>query len=74
MSVYTTKTSILKTFSGADRERAKVMAANKVRFSTPKEKGLAESVRVASEEQNFHLVHEFTYFLREAELDVSSYG
>ncbi|EDV35386.1 uncharacterized protein Dana_GF22755, isoform A [Drosophila ananassae] len=69
MSVYPTKTSILKTFSGADRERAKVMAANKVRFSTPKEKGLAESVRVASEEQNFHLVHEFTYFLREAELD-----
>ncbi|KAH8328726.1 hypothetical protein KR074_000773 [Drosophila pseudoananassae] len=69
MSVYTTKTSILKTFSGADREKAKVIAANKVRFATPKEKGLAESVRAASEEQNFHLVQEFTYFLKESELD-----
>ncbi|XP_017111289.1 RNA polymerase I-specific transcription initiation factor RRN3 isoform X2 [Drosophila elegans] len=71
MSLYTRKTgvtSILKTFSGEDRQRAKAVAANKVRFSTPKEKGLAESVRVAVEEGNFHLVKEFAYFLRESEL------
>lgn len=61
-------TSILKTFSGVKRNQANAVAINKVRFSTPKEKGLAESVRVALEERNFHLVKEFTYFLREAEL------
>ncbi|XP_044315217.1 RNA polymerase I-specific transcription initiation factor RRN3 isoform X2 [Drosophila rhopaloa] len=72
MSVLTSTTgvtSILKTFSGEERHRAKTVAANKVRFSTPKEKGLAESVRVAVEEGNFYLVKEFTFFLWEAELD-----
>ncbi|XP_060651233.1 RNA polymerase I-specific transcription initiation factor RRN3 [Drosophila nasuta] len=71
MSMFSSKTgitSILKSFSGADRERAKTAALNKVRFSTPKEKGIIESVRVALEEHNFHLIQEFTYFLREAEL------
>ncbi|XP_034100805.1 RNA polymerase I-specific transcription initiation factor RRN3 [Drosophila albomicans] len=71
MSMFSSKTgitSILKSFSGADRERAKTAALNKVRFSTPKEKGIIESVRVALEEHNFHFIQEFTYFLREAEL------
>ncbi|EDV99002.1 RNA polymerase I-specific transcription initiation factor RRN3 [Drosophila grimshawi] len=71
MSVYSSKTvntSILKAFSNADRERVKTAAINKVRFVTPKEKGIVESVRVALEEKNFHLVQEFTYFLCEAEL------
>ncbi|ALC40408.1 Tif-IA, partial [Drosophila busckii] len=71
MSVYSSKTgvtSILKSFSSADRERAKTAALNKVRFETPKEKGIVESVRVALEEQNFHLIQEFTYFLSEADL------
>ncbi|XP_062143044.1 LOW QUALITY PROTEIN: RNA polymerase I-specific transcription initiation factor RRN3 [Drosophila sulfurigaster albostrigata] len=71
MSMFSSKTgitSILKSYSGADRERAKTAALNKVRFSTPKEKGIIESVRVALEEHNFHLIQEFTYFLREAEL------
>lgn len=74
MSVYsskTTNTSILKSFSSADRERIKTAALNKVRFITPKEKGIVESVRVALEEKNFHLIQEFTYFLREADLCVS---
>ncbi|KAH8394037.1 RNA polymerase I-specific transcription initiation factor RRN3 [Drosophila serrata] len=72
MSIYTTKsgaTSILKPFSGADRERAKTAAANKVRFATAKEKGLLESIRVAVEDGNFHFVQEFTYFIRESDLD-----
>ncbi|KAH8421224.1 hypothetical protein KR009_001757 [Drosophila setifemur] len=72
MSVLTNKTgvkSILKSFSGADRERVKAAAANKVRFVTTRDKGLAESVRVALEEGNFHMVEEFTYFLREAEIN-----
>ncbi|KAH8241230.1 hypothetical protein KR032_002955 [Drosophila birchii] len=71
MSVYTRKTgatSILKPFSGADRERAKTAAANKVRFATLREIGLAESIRLAVEDANFHLVHEFTYFIRESDL------
>ncbi|XP_039481848.1 RNA polymerase I-specific transcription initiation factor RRN3 [Drosophila santomea] len=71
MSFFTSKTdvtSILKTFSGVKRHQANAVAINKVRFSTPKEKGLAESVRVALEDRNFHLVKEFTYFIREAEL------
>ncbi|KAH8400618.1 hypothetical protein KR222_008739 [Zaprionus bogoriensis] len=71
MSMYSSKTgvpSILKTFSGADRERAKAAALNKVRFETPKEKGIVESVRVALEEHNFHLIQEFTHFIREADL------
>ncbi|XP_068139988.1 RNA polymerase I-specific transcription initiation factor RRN3 [Drosophila tropicalis] len=71
MSVYTSKTSvtsILKTFSSVDRERAKTAALNKVRFATPKEKGLKESVRVALEEHDYHLVQEFSYFLCEADL------
>lgn len=74
MSVYsskTTTTSILKSFSSADRERVKTAALNKVRFITPKEKGIVESVRVALDEQNFHLIQEFTYYLREADLCVS---
>ncbi|KAH8251454.1 hypothetical protein KR038_000158 [Drosophila bunnanda] len=71
MSVYTSKTgatSILKPFSGADREKAKTAAANKVRFATAKEKGLVESIRVAVEDGNFLLVQEFTYFIRESDL------
>ncbi|TDG46125.1 hypothetical protein AWZ03_007467 [Drosophila navojoa] len=71
MSIYsskTTNTSILKPFSSADRERVKAAALNKVRFITPKEKGIVESVRVALEENNFHLIQEFTHFLREADL------
>lgn len=73
MSVYSSKTgvtSILKSFSNADRERAKKAALNKVRFTTPKEKGIIESVRVALEEHNFHLIQEFTHFIREAEICV----
>ncbi|XP_022223120.1 RNA polymerase I-specific transcription initiation factor RRN3 [Drosophila obscura] len=71
MSAYTSKTgvtSILKSFSSADRERAKAAAVNKVRFATPKEKGLLESVR-AAQGGNFHLVKEFSYYLLEADLD-----
>ncbi|XP_001356293.3 RNA polymerase I-specific transcription initiation factor RRN3 [Drosophila pseudoobscura] len=71
MSAYTSKTgvtSILKSFSSADRERAKAAAINKVRFATPKEKGLLESVR-AAQGGNFHLVKEFSYYLLEADLD-----
>lgn len=74
MSIYSSKTgvtSILKSFSGADRERAKTVALNKVRFSTPKEKGIVESVRVALEEHNFHLIQEFTFFIREGDICVS---
>jgi len=74
MSIYSSKTgitSILKSFCSADRERAKTAALNKVRFSTPKEKGIVESVRVALEEKNFHLIQEFTHFIREADLCVS---
>ncbi|KAH8354586.1 RNA polymerase I-specific transcription initiation factor RRN3 [Drosophila kikkawai] len=72
MSVYTNKTgapSILKPFSGADRDRAKIAAANQVRFATPKEKGLVECIRIAVEDGDFHLVQEFTYFIRESDLD-----
>lgn len=71
MSIYTSKTvttSVLKSYSGADRERAKTAAANKVRFATTKEKGLVESVRIAVEEGKFHLIQEFTYFLRESDI------
>ncbi|KAM8715760.1 hypothetical protein ACLKA7_002756 [Drosophila subpalustris] len=71
MSLYSSKTgttSILKSFSSADRERAKTAALNKVRFSTPKEKGIVESVRVALEDHNFYLIKEFTYFINEADL------
>ncbi|BFF93998.1 RNA polymerase I-specific transcription initiation factor RRN3 [Drosophila madeirensis] len=71
MSAYTSKTgttSILKSFTSADRERAKAAAINKVRFSTPKEKGLLESVR-AAQGGNFHLVKEFSFYLLEADLD-----
>ncbi|XP_030377459.1 RNA polymerase I-specific transcription initiation factor RRN3 [Scaptodrosophila lebanonensis] len=71
MSVYTTKTgitSILKPVSTADRERAKTAALNKVRFATPKEKGLIASVNAALNKNDFNTVKEFTFFLREAQL------
>lgn len=74
MSMYSSKTgvtSILKSFSGADRERAKTAALNKVRFQTPKVKGIIESVRVALDDHNFHLIQEFTHFVCEADLSVS---
>jgi len=63
-------TSILKPFSSAEGYRATSVTANKVRFSSPKERGLAESVRVALEEGNFHPVKEFTNFIRQAEINV----
>ncbi|XP_017085375.2 RNA polymerase I-specific transcription initiation factor RRN3, partial [Drosophila eugracilis] len=69
--LYTMKsgvTSILKPFSVAKRHTANAVTLNKVRFATPKEKGLVESVRVAINEGNFNMVKEFTFFLREAEL------
>ncbi|XP_043949730.1 RNA polymerase I-specific transcription initiation factor RRN3 isoform X2 [Drosophila biarmipes] len=72
MSLHTSKTgltSFFKKFSSEERYRATAVAVNKVRFSSPKERGLAESVRVALEEGNFHLLKEFTNFLRQAELN-----
>lgn len=54
--------------SNADRERAKEAALNKVRSEMPREKGIRESVRVALEERNFHLVMEFTHFIRVIEI------
>ncbi|KAH8272200.1 hypothetical protein KR018_011108, partial [Drosophila ironensis] len=62
------KITSIKSFAGADRERIKTAAVNKVRFAEIRRKGLVESVRVASDERNFHWVQEFAYFLREAEL------
>ncbi|KAH8346289.1 hypothetical protein KR084_001946 [Drosophila pseudotakahashii] len=61
-------TSILKTFSSAERHRSTSVAVNKVRFFSPKDVGLAESIRVAQEEGNFHLVKEYIHFLRHSEL------
>ncbi|XP_070855393.1 RNA polymerase I-specific transcription initiation factor RRN3-like isoform X6 [Drosophila suzukii] len=72
MSLHTSMsvvTSILKPFSSAEGYRATSVTANKVRFSSPKERGLAESVRVALEEGNFHPVKEFTNFIRQAEIN-----
>ncbi|KAI8033060.1 hypothetical protein M5D96_014187, partial [Drosophila gunungcola] len=46
-----------------------IINANEVRASILREKGLAESVRVAVEEHKFYLVKRITAFLQEAELN-----
>jgi len=74
MSVYSNKTGIkssLKPYCSDNIKRAKTAVLNKVRFTTPKKMGIIESVRVALEEKNFHLIKEFAYFILMADLCVS---
>uniref|UniRef100_W8ASN5 RNA polymerase I-specific transcription initiation factor RRN3 n=1 Tax=Ceratitis capitata TaxID=7213 RepID=W8ASN5_CERCA len=70
-SVYSAKTglsSILKTYSPAERERAKNIAINKVRFEMPKQKGILEAVEAVNAHNNFQPLNEFVAFLKETEL------
>lgn len=77
MSVYSAKTSrtsfssILKTYSPAERDKTKNAIINKVRFDMPKQKGLLHVVATVEEKQNFDQMNEFVSFLRENILDVS---
>lgn len=73
MSVYSGKSrlsSILKTYSPAERERAKMAVFNKVRFEMPKSKGIIEVVNAAKED-NFQPLNEFVAYLGDSELNVS---
>ncbi|XP_053958304.1 RNA polymerase I-specific transcription initiation factor RRN3 [Anastrepha ludens] len=71
MSVYSMKTglsSILKAYSPTEREKAKNIAINKVRFEMPKLKGILDAVEAVNEHNNFQPLNEFVAYLREAEL------
>lgn len=73
-SVYSAKTglsSILKAYSPAERERAKNIAINKVRFEIPKQKGILDAVEAVNEHNNFQPLNEFVSFLKETEISVS---
>ncbi|XP_036321905.1 RNA polymerase I-specific transcription initiation factor RRN3 [Rhagoletis pomonella] len=71
MSVYSVKTglsSILKAYSPAEREKAKNIAINKVRFEMPKRKGILDAVEAVNDHNNFQPLNEFVAFLRETEM------
>lgn len=75
MSVITSRTSlssILKTYSPAEREKTKANIMNKVRFEMPKQKGILEVVKAVEERQHFEAMNEFVAFLTENNLDVSN--
>uniref|UniRef100_A0A1I8P1V4 RNA polymerase I-specific transcription initiation factor RRN3 n=1 Tax=Stomoxys calcitrans TaxID=35570 RepID=A0A1I8P1V4_STOCA len=72
MSVISGKTSlssILKSYSTSEREKAKAAVINKVRFEMPKQKGLLEAVKAVEERQNFQPMSEFVGYLSENTLD-----
>ncbi|XP_005191275.1 RNA polymerase I-specific transcription initiation factor RRN3 [Musca domestica] len=72
MSVITSRTSlssILKTYSPAEREKTKANIMNKVRFEMPKQKGILEVVKAVEERQHFEAMNEFVAFLTENNLD-----
>ncbi|XP_061397691.1 RNA polymerase I-specific transcription initiation factor RRN3 [Musca vetustissima] len=72
MSVITSRTSlssILKTYTPAEREKTKAAIMNKVRFEMPRQKGILEVVKAVEERQNFEAMNEFVAFLTENDLD-----
>ncbi|XP_039950355.1 RNA polymerase I-specific transcription initiation factor RRN3 [Bactrocera tryoni] len=76
-SVYSAKTglsSILKAYSPAERERAKNIAINKVRFEIPKQKGILDAVEAVNEHNNFQPLNEFVAFLKETELSDNEFS
>lgn len=67
----TSLSSILKTYTPSEREKAKTAIINKVRFEMPKQKGILEVVKAVEERQHFEPMNEFVTFLTENQLDVS---
>lgn len=76
MSVVSAKTgrssfsSILKTYTPTERDKAKAAIINKVRFEMPKRKGILEAINAVEERQNFTPMNEFVCFLNENALHV----
>ncbi|KAM7352486.1 RNA polymerase I-specific transcription initiation factor RRN3 homolog Tif-IA [Cochliomyia hominivorax] len=79
MSVYSAKTSrtslssILKTYSPSERDKAKNAIINKVRFEMPKQKGILEVVKAVEERKNYEQMNEFVGFLNENVLEDSEF-
>lgn len=74
MSVYSAKTSlssILKTYSPAERDKTKQALINKVRFEIPKEKSIIKIIKEGIKQDNFQQVLEYIDFLKESNLSVS---
>lgn len=75
MSVFSAKTSrtslssILKSYSPSERDKAKNAIINKVRFEMPKQKGLLEVVNAVEEKQNFDPMEEFVSFINEIKVE-----
>lgn len=67
----TSLSSILKSYSPAERDKAKNAIINKVRFEMPKQKGLLEVVKAVEERKNYEQMNEFVAFLTENNLEVS---
>lgn len=70
MSIYTAKTgvsSILKSYSPAEREKAKTSVINKVRFQLPKDRGLIAAIDDVLNYENYTQYHEFILFLTECQ-------
>lgn len=68
----TTLSSILKSYSTSEREKAKNAIINKVRFEMPKQKGLLEVVSAVEERGSYEQMNELVCFLRENTLEVST--
>lgn len=70
-SVYSMKTGIssfLKSYSPAERDRARNACINKVRFEMPKKFGLLKTLEEVMQNQNYALYNEFVAYLREDSL------
>ncbi|KAM8718911.1 hypothetical protein ACLKA7_011590 [Drosophila subpalustris] len=68
MFIYGRKTVTTTRFGHVHREIAKKAAVAKVRCSMSEGKGVVESVRVALEENDFHLIKEITSFINIGDL------
>ncbi|CAD7085871.1 unnamed protein product [Hermetia illucens] len=71
MSVYSARTglsSILKTYSTVEREKAKAAVINKVRFEMPKEHGVAGAIEAVLNYNDYMIYNEFVSFLKESSL------
>lgn len=76
MSVYSARTglsSILKSYSTVEREKAKAAVINKVRFEMPKEHGVAGAIEAVLNYNDYMIYNEFVSFLKESSLTVSWY-
>lgn len=60
--------SFLKSYSPAERDRARNTCINKVRFEMPKKFGLIKTLEEVMQNQNYALYNEFVAYLREDSL------